>query len=603
MKKRGISLLVALLIAALSTMTAFAANFSDVGESFSWAKEAIEALAEDGVISGYPDGTFGPGKYITKEESVALFAKALGANYNENAELLSFAKDTYSALLENYTSYAKDQAAFLIYKEVLTTGDVSSYLATANKGQELKRYEAAVMIAKALGADKWLSDNPDYELDFKDAKDIPTDAKPYVYYAQDKGIITGMTEDTFAPDGSVTRAQVAVMIHRILTLMEYEYIDGVITKADINTISIKNSDGDARSFKVPSGVFVTVNGEGALLGDLEEGMSVVITSSNGLLYAIDAIKIIPDETIVGAFKGKQTDTKNTTIKVSDLDSGYVETYTLASNAVIMYEGETATLSAFASGDYVIAELKNGEIAVLNGEPKTVTIEGFVLEGIEFSPDVTLKVRDKNDNILTYAVKSGATLKRNGETTDFAELAIGDDVDLKLEYGIVSQVTAIGINKNVTGTIEEITISKNTSYITVDTGKDVKEYAVARDVKVTIDGSEGTLYDLRLGATVEFSASSSTVTKLTVASAITNTEVTGVVKSVNTSFKVVVLETTNALGDVTESQIFVKDTAKILDASDGKVKSLKDLKEGQRIMAAGSVNTGIFEASSIMILLQ
>ena len=178
MKKRGISLLVALMMLASMITSAIAADFSDVGESFSWAKEAIEALAEDGVINGYPDGTFAPGKYITKEESVALFAKALGANNKENAELLSFAKDTYSALLENYTSYAKDQAAFLIYKEVLTTGEISSYLATANKGQELKRYEAAVMIAKALGADSWLSENPDYELNFKDAKDIPTDAKP-----------------------------------------------------------------------------------------------------------------------------------------------------------------------------------------------------------------------------------------------------------------------------------------------------------------------------------------------------------------------------------------------------------------------------------------
>ena len=481
MKKRGISLLVALLMLASMMTSAIAAGFSDVGESFSWAKEAIEALAEDGIINGYPDGTFAPGKYITKEESVALFAKALGANNKENAELLSFARDTYSALLENYTTYPKDPAAFLIYKEVLTTGEVSSYLATANKGQELKRYEAAVMIAKALGADSWLSDNPDYELNFKDAKDIPTDAKPYVYYAQDKGIITGMTEDSFAPDGSVTRAQVAVMIHRILTLMEYEYAAGAVTKVDLNTVSIKNSKGDARSFKVPNGVFVTVNGEGTHLEDLEEGMNVVITSSNGLLYAIDAIKIIPDETIVGAFKGKQTDTKSTTIKLSDLDSGVVTSYTLAPNAAIKYEGEAATLSAFASGDYVIAELKNGNIAVLNGEPKTVTIEGLTLEGIEFSPEVTLKVRDKNDNILTYTVKSGATLKRNGETADFAELAIGDDVDLKLEYGIVSAVTAIGINKTVTGTIEEITISKNTSYITVDTGKATKEYAVARDV--------------------------------------------------------------------------------------------------------------------------
>ncbi len=602
MKKRVISLLVAVLMTALSVVTAFAAEFSDVGESFAWAEEAITHLSEEGVINGYPDGTFAPEKYITKEEAVALFAKALGANNEENAEFLSFAKDTYSALLENYTSYAKDNAAFLLYKEVLTTGEISSYLATANKGQELKRYEAAVLIAKALGADAWLSDNPDYELSFKDAKDIPTDAKPYVYYAADKEIMTGMTEDTFGPLGSVTRAQVAVMIYRILDSMEFEYLSGTITKIDINTVSMKNADGDARSFKVPNGVFVNVNGEAAKLENLEAGMNIVITSSNGLLYAIDAIKIIPDETITGAFKGKQTDSKSTVIKVSDLESGYVTTYTLLSNAAIKYKGETATLAAFASGDYVTLELRGGKVAILSGEPKNVTVTDLTLEGIEFSPDVTLKLRNKADEILTYVVKSGATLKRNGQTVDFSELAIGDEVDLKLEYGVVSAVTSIGINKTVEGSIEEIIISKNTSYITVNTGKQSVQYAVARDVKVTIDGKEATLYDLRLGANVEFSASSSTVTKLTVASAVTNTEITGVIKLVNTTYGMVILETTNGLGDISETQIFVKAGAKILDAGDGRVKSVKDLKEGQKIMAAGVINTGVFEASSIMILL-
>ncbi|MBE7039379.1 MAG: S-layer homology domain-containing protein [Ruminococcaceae bacterium] len=603
MKKRCISLLVALVMIAATSMTAFAAGFSDVDASFSWAKEAIDTLSEEGVINGYPDGTFAPSKNITKEEAVALFAKSLGANDRENAEILNFAKDTYSQLLENYTSYAKDNAAFLIHKGILTTGEISSFLATANKGQELKRYQAAVLIAKALGADYWLSDNPDYELNFKDKNDIPSDAMPYVYYAADKGIITGMTEDTFGPLGNVTRAQVAVMIYRILDSMDFEYISGTVTKIDINTISIKNSDGDARSYKVPADVYITVNGEEAKLDDLKEGMSIVITGSNGLLYSIDAIKIIPDETIYGAYKGKQTDSKSTTVKIADIESGDVTTYTLSADAAIKYEGKSATLSSFKSGDYVTLELKKGKIAVLSGEPKTVTIEGLILEGIEFSPDVTLKLRNNDDELLTYVVKSNAKLKRNSTTVDFSELAIGDEVDLELEYGVVSSVRAFGIDKNVSGTIEEITISKKTSYITVNTGKDVAQYAIARDVEVTVDGEAATLYDLRLGDYVEFSASSSTITKITVSSAITNTEVTGVVKLVNTTYGMIVLETTNAAGDVSEAQIFVKSTAKILDASDGRVKSVKDIKTGQKIMAAGAINTGIFEASSIMILVQ
>jgi len=603
MKKRIISILICLAMLLSFSITGFAAGFSDVGAEYSWAKDAIETLAEDKIISGYPEGTFKPGANITKEEAVSLFARALGSDDEANEGLLSFANDTYEALLDNYTSYAKKQAAFLLYKEVLTTEDVALYLATANKGQALKRYEAAVLIAKALGADEWLSENPDYTLDFEDAEDIPASAKAYVYYAADKGIMNGLSETTFGPNGSVTRAQVAVMIHRILTAMEYEYIPGVITEVDLNSVEIKMADGENIGYKVPRDVNIRVNGEATLVSDLKIGMDAVFTNSKGLLHSIDAIMILPDETITGAYKGKITDNTSTKVKIADLDTNVVTTYELAANAAIKYNSEAGSLASYKSGDFITAEVKNGLISVINGEPKNSTIEDLILEGIQFSPEVTLKLRHKRtDEEHVYTVDSNATLKRNNKEVSFTELAIGDTVDITLEYGLVSDVVAIGIDKTVKGTIEEIIISKNTSYISVNTGKDIVQYAVAKNAKITIDGKADEIYGLRLGASVEFSASSSTVTSLTVKSAIVSTELTGIVKLVNTSYGMVVLEVADASGDIVDTQIFVND-ANILSASDGKVKTVRDLKEGQKLMVAGAINTGIFEANSIIILAQ
>ena len=604
MRKRGISLLVALVMILSVSISAMALTFTDVEENF-WAKTEIETLSNVGVISGYPDGTFKPNADITKEESVALFAKALGYNEETNEEIVSFANEKYASLLENYTSYAVNQSAYLLYKGVLAENDMVNYMATANKSQPLKRYEAATMIAKALGADAWLSTNPDFELLYADAADIPEAAKAYVYYAGEKGIMKGMDETTFSPNSSVTRAQVATMIFRILDAMNFTYTKGVVAKVDdvLNTLTMKTTDGDTLSYNISKEIPVRINGELSKVTLLEEGLEVVMTKTETGIFAIDAIKVIPDETIIGSYKGKMTETNSTTVKIADLETGVVTSYKLAVAAAITYKGEAGSLSSYVINDYVKAEIKNGEIAVIDAEPKTAVVEKLIVDAIEFTPDVTLKLRTKNDEIVSYEVKSGASLKRNNKVAKFDDLAIGDTVDLTLEYGIVASVFAIGTDKRVTGTVEEITISKNTSYIIVNANNKTTKYALSRDAQIKLDGKEASIYDIRLGAEVSFEASSNTIKSLTVQSVAISTQVTGTIKLVNTSYGMIVVDAVDASGNVVEKQIFVKDTVKILDSNDGKVKSVKDLSVGQSIMAAISEKTGILEATSIMILAQ
>ncbi|MFE4712647.1 MULTISPECIES: S-layer homology domain-containing protein [Paenibacillus] len=57
--------------------SAFAANtFPDVdGTKYEWAAESIRSMVDKGVVNGYADGTFKPGKTITKAEFVHMFHK------------------------------------------------------------------------------------------------------------------------------------------------------------------------------------------------------------------------------------------------------------------------------------------------------------------------------------------------------------------------------------------------------------------------------------------------------------------------------------------------------------------------------------------------
>lgn len=51
------------------------AQFRDINGS--WAKEAVLALASNGIINGYEDGTFHPEANITRAEMVAIIARIM----------------------------------------------------------------------------------------------------------------------------------------------------------------------------------------------------------------------------------------------------------------------------------------------------------------------------------------------------------------------------------------------------------------------------------------------------------------------------------------------------------------------------------------------
>ena len=68
-----------------------AAYFTDLQDgSYDWAKDTINKLADDGVIRGYSDGTYGPGKQVTRQEAFTLFSREVGVNDFQNAYTVEF---------------------------------------------------------------------------------------------------------------------------------------------------------------------------------------------------------------------------------------------------------------------------------------------------------------------------------------------------------------------------------------------------------------------------------------------------------------------------------------------------------------------------------
>ena len=75
MKKRLALVLVLVLMASAAT-TAFASPFADVPADH-WAYDSVADLAAAGLIEGYPDGTYGGARMMTRYEAAMVFARAL----------------------------------------------------------------------------------------------------------------------------------------------------------------------------------------------------------------------------------------------------------------------------------------------------------------------------------------------------------------------------------------------------------------------------------------------------------------------------------------------------------------------------------------------
>lgn len=112
------------------------AGFSDVPDG-QWYTEAVSWAAANGVVTGYPDGTFLPDRPVTRQETAAILARCLGGS--------------------------GDATALIAYRD------------------------AASVLPYARGAMAWCVQN---------------------------GIITGTSADTLSPEGTTTRAQLAVILAR-----------------------------------------------------------------------------------------------------------------------------------------------------------------------------------------------------------------------------------------------------------------------------------------------------------------------------------------------------------------------------------------------------
>ncbi len=176
------------------------AVFSDL-TSVAWAEEAVNYLYNKGIVNGKTSDAFAPMDMITRAEFVKMIVTALDEltdNYDAGFADVS-ASDWYAP----YVLTAKAHG--------IVTGDENGCF---NPNAPITREDIAVILHRTVEAG-----TAESELTFGDAGDISGYAVNAVAYFAENGIINGLGDGNFGPKKNASRAEAAVMLHRLMTIL------------------------------------------------------------------------------------------------------------------------------------------------------------------------------------------------------------------------------------------------------------------------------------------------------------------------------------------------------------------------------------------------
>lgn len=277
---------------------------------YSWARDDIRALADQGAVLGYPDGTFKPNQPITRAEFASMLSRALGSETSEGGEDLPYS-DVKDHWAEAYIVSLSD-------KQFLSFVDGEPF----EPDRHMVRSEIVDAIMKVVPvSEKFGNLLEDIDSSFVDV--TPDDELfKKVEAAEKLGIIPIHFGAAFEPNRTVTRAEAAAMVRRLVSL---NVVEGVITSADPAGTIMVATEGDPESKLNISSTTLTVrNGLAARPNALKEGDMVYVVASGSDARFVHSIGELTQEDLVArassAVKGLLTEEEIAALIRGDFDT-------------------------------------------------------------------------------------------------------------------------------------------------------------------------------------------------------------------------------------------------------------------------------------------
>lgn len=635
MFKKILSVMLTLSLVLTAAGTALAAgSFTDVpSPAYDWAIPDIEAMTRDGIIKGYSDQTFKPANAIKKIEMLLLLARATEFENDDYGPFVEFATDLYAPVMarydlgETYNKY-KPEVSFLLYKGIISANELDGLIGGGQANMTVKRYEAAVLLTKLMGAEALVKSNIAPVLDYTDFTSIPANARAYVEYVTAQGIMGGIGDNKFGPNDNVTRAQIAVILSRVLSKLNYSVRVGTVrgVNPDTGYITLYNNAADADMvFPVNfQDAKITLNGYPSSVYGIAQSNYALILYSGSKVVSIEVLSSVNVMSVVNGTLVDITDDDSNdnytvyTLSVRDQLNGLINEYKIYSDDLpqVFLSGRACELDDLAPGYAVMLTMADGDVVSVSastgadsainaadpdaGTPNVPGVSGIITD-IELTPDYVISVLLDDESLTDFIVSGSVSVTRNGSAAGLRDLLVGDSVEIIEEDGLVHSIAATSTYGEASGVLYSILISA-APQLGVKNAAEENVYPVAPNAEYEVDGSEATIYDLRLGANVELDLEGSSVVRVISSSEASTHRADGLILDYNESYGYMVTENS----DGSTEQIFLAmDGAdvytSIIDSATGERVEASDLGPGMHIIAIGNYTNGNFIATTVVIL--
>jgi len=218
-----LSIIVFSIFTSIHTASAQATIFTDVDFNHPYLP-AIRYLKQNGVVAGYPDGSFQPEKEVNRAEALkflTLSEKILGqGTASQDAEMI-FLEEASSVETENFdlTDVPEDSWYYKYVKQALKNEIIKGYTdKTFRPGNTVNLAEALKMLLETnnveLPKSEEITKDP-----FKDAYMNEWYA-PYLQYAKEKYVLIADMDLRVRPEKDITRQEMANLVYRFYNLEE-----------------------------------------------------------------------------------------------------------------------------------------------------------------------------------------------------------------------------------------------------------------------------------------------------------------------------------------------------------------------------------------------
>ena len=186
-------------------------EFQDVANH--WAQAAVNDMGSRMVIDGTGEGQFSPDRAITRAEFAAILVRGLGLKLDNSPTAFSDVEvaDWFNSSINTAHAY----------------GLINGYEdGTFRPNGEITREEAMTMLSRALSIIGLGAETPVHAIDltlqpYRDASSVSDWARSSVAINVEAGLVTGRSTAELAPLASVTRAETATIIRRLLQASDF----------------------------------------------------------------------------------------------------------------------------------------------------------------------------------------------------------------------------------------------------------------------------------------------------------------------------------------------------------------------------------------------